>query len=450
MWTGEGKRKAEIRKQTELEKSLSFQRQTQITRRHFFQKTGKGTLGLGLLGLGSACEGEPWPPADGIDGDTFWRVVRSQFPLTRERTYLNTGGLGPAPYPVLDKVQRTILERQFESEHGHHLIEDARTAVARFAGADTSEIAFMRNATEANATVASGLDLRAGDEVIFESHAHPGGLIPWMNRQHTQGIRVKIFDPDHESAEGNLNRISDLITDRTRVIQVSHVTAPTGLRFPVEDIAQLAQDKGVWFHIDGAQSVGMFPVDVHAIGCDSYGTSCHKWMLAPHGTGFLYVRQDRLDDVTPTDVGAYSTDLYELPDVFEFTPTARRYEPGTRDAASILGIGSAIDFLNEIGIDRLTDRGHGMAAYLQSKLREIPGVTVLTPSAPGLSGAMTTFKTDSVPYDELNRILSDDYGLRCRVVTERGLDALRVSTHVFNFPEDCDRVVEGVETALGR
>ena len=429
---------------------MSFQRQTQITRRHFFRKTGKGTLGLGLLGLGSAYEREPWPPADGLDGDTFWRVVRSQFPLTRERTYLNTGGLGPAPYPVLDKAQRTTLERQFESEHGHHLIEDARAAVARFSGADTSEIAFMRNATEANATVASGLDLRPGDEVIFESHAHPGGLIPWMNRQHTQGIRVKIFDPDHESAEGNLNRISDLITDRTRVIQVSHVTAPTGLRFPVEDIAQLAKDRNIWFHVDGAQSAGMFPVDLHAIGCDSYGTSCHKWMLAPHGTGFLYIKRERLDEVTPTDVGAYSTSVYELPDVFEYTPTAQRYEAGTRDAASILGIAAAIDFLDEIGMNRVTDRGHTLAAYLQSQLREMPGVTVLTPSAPGLSAAMTTFKTDRVHYDELNRILSYQYGLRCRVVTERGLDALRVSTHVFNFPEECDRVVEGVAAALSR
>jgi selenocysteine lyase/cysteine desulfurase len=385
-----------------------------------------------------------------LDDEKFWRVVRSQFPLTHERVYFNTGGLGPASYPVLDVMQRSVLEQQSMSEHGHHLIEEARPAIAAFFGADASEIAYMRNATEGNATVASGLHLNRGDEVIFESHAHPGGLMTWMSRQKMDGIKVKIFDPDPTSIEGNLNRIADLITDRTRVIQVSQITAPTGLRFPVEDIARLAHDKEIWFHVDGAQSAGMIPVDVHAIGCDSFATSCHKWMLAPHGTGVLYVKEDRLDDVTPTELGSYSNSIYELPDVFDYNATAQRYEPGTRSAAPVLGIAAAIDFLNTIGMDRIVTRGHGLAKYLQKKLLEIPGVTVLTPQVDGLSAAMTTFKTDRVPYGELNSILSEEFNLRCRVVSERGLDALRVSTHIFNFPEECDRLVEGTRAVLAR
>jgi selenocysteine lyase/cysteine desulfurase len=385
-----------------------------------------------------------------IPEDRYWELVREQFPLTRDRTYLNTGGLGPAPYPVLDAVHQTMTALQMVSETGHRRIEEARDPVAAFLNVKPTEIAFTRNATEGNATVASGLQLKAGDEVVFESHAHPGGSIPWMVRQKMHGIKVRIFEPDPTSAARNLERIKALITPRTCVIQVSHVTAPTGIVMPVRQIAELARESGIWFHVDGAQSAGMFPVDVHAIGCDSYATSGHKWMGAPHGTGILFVKEDRLDEVTPTDVGAYADAGYELPDQFAFNPTAQRYECGTHDAASVEGIVAAVHFLNQIGMERIGAYGKELARYLQAQLRTISGVTVLTPVDLDLSASITTFKTDTVRYDDLYRFLLQEYKLRCRVVSERGLDALRVSTHIFNSRADCDSVVEGVKDALVR
>lgn len=415
------------------------------TRRTFLKTLGLGAVPLVACARPSA---SPWPPPASVDDDDFWRLVRAQYPLTRERTYLNTGGLGPAPYPVLDVVQRTMLELQTVSETGHRRLDAAREPVAAFFGVKPTEIAFMRNATEGNATVASGLDLRPGDEVIFESHAHPGGSLAWMSRQKQQGIRVKIFEPDPHSAAGNLERIEALITPRTRVIQVSHVTAPTGIRLPVKAIARLAHDRGLWFHVDGAQSAGMFPVDCKELGCDSYATSGHKWMGAPHGTGVLYLREDRLDEVTPTEVGAYSDSEYTLPDIFEYNPKAQRFEPGTRDAARVLGLAAAVAFLEQIGMERVAKRGQHLAHYLQEHLRQLDGVTVLTPEDPMLSASITTFKTDRVRYDDLNRYFAREYKLRCRVVTERGLDALRVSTHIFNSIAECDRVVEATVAAL--
>jgi selenocysteine lyase/cysteine desulfurase len=422
-----------------------------IARRTFMKLLGRGSVGMGTLPLwGRRAAHGAWPPPAGVDDAAFWKMVRDQFPLTHARAYFNTGGLGPAPYPVLGAVERVVAELQAVSETGHHYIEEARAPVAAFLGVRPTEVAFTRNATEANSTVASGLKMQAGDEVIFESHAHPGGSIPWMNRQKQHGIKVKIFEPDPTSVAGNLERIEALITPRTRVIQLSHVTAPTGIRFPVEEIARLARDRGLWFHIDGAQSAGMFPFDLKAIGCDSYATSCHKWMCAPHGTGVLYVCEERLDEVAPTDVGAYSDDGYELPDVLTYHPTARRYECGTHDASRVVGIVAAIDFLQTIGLQRIADYGQGLARYLQARLRELPGVTVLTPEEPTLSGSMTTFKTDTVPYDQLNARFTQDHQLRCRIVTERGLDALRVSTHLFNSKEECDRVVEATREVLAK
>lgn len=430
-----------------------------LHRRHFLTLLGSGTLGISLERLlpsrdesssdAEAASARPdWPPPDGLSDDAFWNLVRAQYPLTDERTYLNAGGVGPAPYPVLDAMRKARMKLQRRSETGHERIEAARDPVADFFGVRPEEICFQRNATEGNSTVASGLTLRQGDEVIFETHAHPGGSIPWMNRQKQDGVRVKVFEPDPEGAAANLCRIRDLITPRTKAIQVSHVTAPTGIRFPVKRIAELAHDHDLWFHIDGAQSAGMFPVDLKEIGCDSYAASGHKWMGAPHGTGILYVHADRLDTVTPTEVGAYTDSAYEIPDTYDYHSTARRYESGTRDAAIVEGVAAAVRFLERIGMGRVAEYSQGLARYLQEQLRSLSGVTVLTPSDPALSGAMTTFKTERVAPRDLYQFLRGEYSLRCRIVGERGMDAVRVSTHIYNDREDCDRVVEATRKVI--
>lgn len=408
-----------------------------------------GMIGLGSVGLMQQRVPLGTFPTNPNDEEAFWKQVRAQFPLTTERVYLNTGGLGPASYPVLDAVQRTTMAQQLMSETGHNLIDQTRDKVAPFFGVKSSEIAFTRNATEGNATIASGLKLQAGDEVIFESHAHPSGSIPWMVRRKEAGIKIKIFTPDPFNQAENIDRIAKLITPRTRVIQVSHVTAPTGILFPVKEIAALAKSKNIWFHVDGAQSAGMMPVNIAEIGCDSWATSCHKWMGASHGTGVLWVREDRLNDVVPTDVGSYGDSKYELPDQFEYNLRAQRYECGTRDAAQIVGIGAAVDFLTRIGLERIQKRGQAMALYLQSKFKEIPGVTVLTPSNPAMMGSITTFKSEKMTYDQINNKFGSEYKLRCRVVTEDNLNALRISTHIFNNFEECERIVEAARKVLG-
>ena len=419
-------------------------------RRQFLQRAGQAALGLSLAPLGCASAGRS---GTGVlpERPGFWEEIRALYPMTRERIYLNTGGLGPAPYAVLETVEKATKAMQTIVEHGHEEMAEAKHPVASFFGAKPTEIAFMRNATEGNSTVSSGLDLRPGDEVIFESHAHPGGAFAWLTRVKRDGIRVKLFEPDPTSAAGNLERIEALMTPRTRAIQVSHITAPTGIRMPVEEIASLARDRGCWFHIDGAQSAGLIPVDLHAIGCDSYATSGHKWLGAPHGTGLLYIREDRIDEVWPTEVGAYSAGdegLYN-PDAFMLVPTAQQYEAGTRDIASFLGFAAAIAFLEEIGIEKVAARAHQLATYLGDRLRALPGVTVLTPSDPGLRAGITTLKTDRIPYNELNAHYSRAH-MRCRIVAEQHLDAVRVSTHLFNSEEECDRVVAVTRDSLAK
>lgn len=377
--------------------------------------------------------------------EEFWRAVRDQYPLSRELTYFNTGGLGPACEPALAALQDTTRRLQEKSEHGHGLFEPARETVAKFLGADAAEIAFVRNATEGNAIVAAGVRLAPGDEVIFESHAHPGGSFPWLQQQRLRGIVVKVFVPATGDPAENVDRIKALMTRRTRVVQVSHITAPTGIVMPVAAIGQLCRERGVWFHVDAAQSVGMIPVSAAQLGCDSLATSGHKWLGAPLETGLLFVRKERLDDVAPTLVGAYSGEADTLPGDLKLSPTAVRYEYGTRNAAAAVGLAAAVQFQEQIGRERIAERGRTMAERVHAGLDKVPTVEVLTPKTAAAHASMVTFRSSTVPHDQLFGRLMKDHAMRCRPVTEEKLNALRVSTHCFNSPAECEALVRAVD-----
>jgi selenocysteine lyase/cysteine desulfurase len=281
--------------------------------------------------------------------------------------------------------------------------------------------------------------------VIFESHAHPGGSFPWFNQQQLNGAVVKHFDPDPASAAGNLDRIRALITPRTKVIQISHVTAPTGVLFPAAEIAKLAHEHGIWFHIDGAQSAGMFPFSLREIGCDSFATSGHKWIGGPHETGILYVKRDRQDEVVPVEVGAYSGELPYLPGTLTYTQSAVRYEYATRSAAAVLALAEAMHFQEQIGRDRIAARGRALAQRVRDGFNRIPDVEVLTPTAPDLHGSILTFRTPRMSFEKLFGELLEHYQVRSRPVSEQKLNALRISTHLFNTPAEVDRLLTGVE-----
>jgi selenocysteine lyase/cysteine desulfurase len=416
-----------------------------LDRRTFFRHAA---LAAGLAATPAVRAAAALPAYDENEPETFWRAVRAQFPLSRELTYFNTGGVGPAVKSALKVAADTTQQLQEKSEHGHALFAGAREIVARFLGVESAEIAFTRNATEANAIVAAGLALQPGDEVIFESHAHPGGSFPWLHQQKVRGVVVKVFEPDARDHAKNVARIAALLSARTRVVQVSHVTAPTGIVMPVRAIAALCRERGTWFHLDGAQSAGMIPVSLREVGCDSFATSGHKWLGGPLETGVLFVRRERIEEVTPTLVGAYSGEVDGLPGDLRLATTAERFEYGTRNVASALALAEAVRFQERIGRERIAARGRTLALRVRVGLEALPGVEILTPADAGACGSMLTFRTARVAYDKLFGRLMSEHAMRCRPVTEQGLNALRVSTHIFNSPAECDALVAAVEKII--
>ena len=424
-----------------------------MNRKTFLKQLAAGTTALSLgsgagLARGSCAESSARHRVAGLDLGN-WSAIRDLFPLQRERIYFNTGGLGPPSQPVLDAMWEQTLRQAREGETWHPLLGEVRETTARFVGASPEEIAFTRNASEANSIIAAGLDLQAGDEVIFESHAHPGGSIPWMVRQKEDGIRVRIFEPDPEKPANNLDRIFSLVNDRTRVIQVSHLTAPTGILFDVKGIAREARRRGIWFHVDGAQSAGMIPFDLREIGCDSFATSGHKWLNGPQESGFLYIARERIDEVAGSHAGAYSAADYELPDQFSYNPTVQRHEYGTRDAASIVGLEAALLLQEAIGRQRIADHGKALANKARQAIAGIPGIEILTPSHPEMHNSILTFRFPGKGASDVFSELNNRYHLRCRPVSERGLEAIRVSWHVYHQEADIEPLVKALRALAG-
>ncbi len=387
----------------------------------------------------------PWPPVDS-DDDRFWAFVREQFPLTHERAYLNTGGLGASPYQVIDAVKSKMdeLERTSETGYDEVLLNRIKSSAGALLGCAPEELAFVRNTTEGINVVANGLPFQKGDEVITTTHEHVGNSLTWLAVQKRLGIVLKFFEPSTVSKQENLDRIEALVTKKTRLISVPHAVTTTGLILPVREIGEMAKARKIWFFVDGAQTAGMIPFRLHEIGCDAYATSGHKWLMGPKETGLLYVRKGSLDTIEAKFVGAYSAGSFDfLKGTFTLHPAAQRYEYGTVSVPLRVGLGAAIAFIQRIGIENVWKRDRALSTALFHGLKQIPGVTVLSPEDDGMRSAMVTFMHAKLPYTDL-QVHLNALELRTRGVSEGGLAALRISTHIYNTREEVERVLEGV------
>jgi selenocysteine lyase/cysteine desulfurase len=380
------------------------------------------------------------------DDERLWQVVRAQFHLPPAIAYLNTGGLGASPFAVTNLVKATMDREEAAPAPGHNE-EDwdrirAKAAGLLGPGCSRDEIALVSTATEGINLILNGLGLTAGDEVITSTHEHVALCIPLLHKMKTAGIQVRTFEPDLARAQGNVDRVAALVTKRSRLIFLSHVTCTTGQVFPAAEIGRLAASRGVLFALDGAQSLAQLPIDVKATGADFYTASGHKWLLGPKRTGLLYVRKDRLDRLTPTVVGAYSDRANSLRDRrLELRPNAQRFEYGTQNGPLVYGLEAAVDFVSTIGLDAVWQHNRALAEACVAGLRGIRGVELLSPAEAACRSAMVTFHYPGRDNRQVAGTLMQRR-LRARSVTEGGLDAVRVSFHVYNNADEVERLLQ--------
>ncbi len=382
------------------------------------------------------------------DEDRYWELIRSQFLFPEDYHYLNTGGLGSSPYSVINRMKEMSDREDARPNAGHDLNHwrETKEMAAGLLGprCRQEELAFTSTATEGINIILNGLPLERGDEIITSTHEHPALNTPLINLAHRKGIVVRTFEPDRDRGMGNVEAIEQLITRRTRLIFISHLTCTTGQFFPVVEIGELARSKGIWYALDGVQAIGAGPIDIREIDVDFYAVSGHKWMLGPRRTGILYVKEERLDELTPTVVGTYSDQKQDLATMtLEFQPTAQRYEFGTQNDALFYGLAEAIGFVSTIGVERIREHNRHLSEQFQAGLNSIPGASVLSPAEEQYRSAMITFRLEDVTYRDVTAALSRK-GFRVRPVGEVGLDAVRVSFHVYNNESEVDGVLDEI------
>jgi selenocysteine lyase/cysteine desulfurase len=425
-----------------------------MKRKDFF----KGTAAvLGSLALSKDMRPESLPrllqSAARENEDYFWQLVRDQFILDPDWTFLNFGGLGSCPLPVLNSFQEWTRAEERAPSAGHDAKEWSRVKekLARVLGKTCrmEDLALINCATEGINMIINGLPLKKGDEVITSTHEHVALSTGLLNRMQRDGIIIRLFDPDKVRGRENVERIARLINARTRLIFISHVTCTTGQRFPEKEIAKLARDKGIWFALDGAQAPVCVPFDIVDTGVDFYTCSTHKWMMGPKRTGFLYVRQGLLDTLRPLTVGASSSAAYDIKkNELTLHPTVQRFEYGTQNDALFYALGKAVDFCEMIGFDRIWRHNHALAERFYGGLQAIPGVEILSPEEEAYRSAMISFRMKAIEYGKINEHLAKDK-IRVRTVTEGGVNCVRVSFHICNHDGEVTKILDSLKKLAG-
>lgn len=420
------------------------------SRRSFLQKLTAGIAVPSLLGINSASASAPGLIDHSLEGEEFWGEIRKAFPLTKDRIYMNNGTFGPAPFPVLEALRRSNEEINTSGEYGNS--DQERIKLADYLGIKPTELSLTHNTTEGINIMAWGLPLKAGDEVIFTKHEHAGNALPWLNRAKLRGIVLKTFEPANTQDE-NLDLIKNLVTSKTKVIAIPHVTCTTGLVFPIKQISEFARGKNIYTAIDGAHGAGSFDLNLKELGCDFYAGCYHKWMLGPSGTGFLYVKEELLDELQAIQIGGHTDIGWDVtldPPIFKgFVPSAHRYDYGTQSKSLFVGVAAATDFQLQIGKAKIEARLRELNEYLFQGLMEMGDkIDMLTPSEPKSRISMVSFRPKHMSYQELGNQLSKA-GFRIRQVPESGVNAVRVSTHFYNSKKEIEDLLKVTRELLG-
>ena len=377
------------------------------------------------------------------DGEALWALVRQLFYLDPEWTYLNTAGLGASPHTVVQCLIDWLEREERAPSAGRDAKEwlAVKEKLAAFLGGrvDKEDLALIGSATEGVNVIVGGLPLAAGDEVITSTHEHVAVNAALLQRRQSSGIVIRLFEPDMKQGMNNVDRIAELMNQRTRLIIISQVTCTTGQRFPEREICRLARERGVFVALDAAQAPGNIPVDPMDYDVDFYTTSTHKWLLAPKRTAFLYVRRPLLDTLRPACVGGFSAKEYDVrAGLLALQPNAQRYEYGTQNEALFYGLGRALDFLQAIGMRRIWEHNKRLTEVCYSALQQMPQVELLSPEEEQYRTAIIGFRVkdrdlkEVAAHFERNRV-------HVRSVSEGGLNSLRISFHIYNRGEDVDR-----------
>ena len=378
-------------------------------------------------------------------------ALRAQIPVCQAMTYVNTGWSGPSPLRVVNAMKERLDYEMDQGpttpevyQSGRELQSKAREAVAWLLNASPEEVCLTQNTTEGLNMVINGLSWQPGDEIITCDLEHSSVLIPSYFQQHRHGAVVKVLSiaPDEEHAR-ILEKFEAAISARTKLVFLSHVEYSSGLRMPVKEIRQLTKKHGSLLLLDGAQSTGQIPLDMAAMDCDFYSMPGQKWLLGSEGVGGLFIRRDLIDQVQPVFVSGRAAKPNDDPYSFEPDPSAIDKLLLTSSSVALqAGLLAAIEFVQEIGIERIEERNLDLAGLMKDELAETPGVRLISPLSRNSSTGLVSFAVEGVDPPEAVSQLWQQHRIVARHVHFPA--GIRVALHFFNTEEEVHQVVDAV------
>ena len=411
------------------------------SRRRFIAQIAAATLAPRWLGAKESFTNTN-TVTDTWKGD--WAELRQEFLIPEDEAYFNAATLGAQPRLVLatvlghmQHVERDLAHWEYKPEHeqfysGYYPELSVREKIAAFVNADVAEIALTENATSGMNIVANGIDLVAGDEIVVLDKGHSGARKGWeLKARRTGAVLREIRMPDRHSTDDELIDLYERATNAsTRVWVIEHITSAAAIRFPVDKLCARARARGVFSIVDGAQSCGHVPVDVHAMQCDAFYTSASKWLMAPRGISFLYIAAAAQPRLWTTLASDHWDD--EKNGAFRFM------QRGSTNGSLVRGLEAAFDFYNSLGRVRVQDRIMELATRFRTGLEECPRARSISPPSTGT----TTFDVHGYTGMQLQDVLWE----RARIRVRRQGDAVRLCCHIWNSDEEVDRAVEVLRT----
>ncbi len=414
------------------------------------------SLGLTALGLPSLSSStKALSPASAVslpdvNDPSFWQGVRYQYMLAKDQVFFNPGTIGVMPRVVVDRVTKhmnylatNVADWAYKDDNAERFISGyqhllfIRNKVAKLLNCDAKQIALTDNTTNSMSYIAQGLDLKPGDEIITSNQEHGGGISSWKVREKRDGAVVKIIElpkPIH-SKEEVIDLVVKSFTAKTKVLMLSHIISGSGAILPAKEICTEAKKHGIFTVLDGAQTTGHINIDLKDIDCDAYVGCFHKWMGAPAGTGYMYVKPDYMKDIWTT-VASYRWDNHE-DEGFRFT------QRGTGNFSMMEGLDAALDFYMQIGPDRVHERIKFLGDRLRAGLRKINKVKIYSPEDNAMCSGITVYNIDGFTGTKLQDAFWEKARMRPRASGE--VFGVRHCTHIFNSPEEIDKALNIVK-----
>lgn len=421
-----------------------------LSRRSILKSLGLSTLALTsmeVLGKQTFETDNSLPLADDPE---YWKKIRDQFTLSKDKVFFNKGTVGAMPKVVVDKMVEHVKylaenvadwaykdDNKEEFISGYNNLLGIRTRVAKLFNATVPEIAMTDNVTHGMSYIANGITLKPGDEVLTTDQEHSGGKGGWLIKEKRYGVvfkTVAIPKPAHSATE-LYDIIVKAFTPKTKVLMLSHMISGSGAILPVKEICAEAKKRGILTVLDGAQTIGQIKIDVKDIDCDVYLGCFHKWMGAPAGTGFMYVRADKMKDVWTT-VASTRWDNHD-DEGFRFT------QRGTGNFPVLKGLEAALDFHNEIGPDKVYARIKFLGERLRTGLRQNSKVKIYSPTDESLCAGITVYNIDGLTGAQLQDAYWEKGKMRPRA--QGDVFGVRHCTNIFNSEAEIDRAIQIVK-----